>query len=364
MNIGVLGAGQLAQMLALAAVPLGHHIVCLDPSSHPCAKNVAPVITARFDDLVALQQFASQVDVITFETENIPSTTLDFCQTIKPVSPSQLALRTCQDRLLEKEFCQALGIPTADYWVINNFNDLEAAVAICHGPCILKTRRFGYDGKGQISIPMKSDLHAIWETCSKHNLILERKILFDRELACLGVRDHTGRCQIYPLTENQHIEGILHLSMPVESTDALEQQAHEYFSKLMQAFDYIGILAIEMFQVDDHLIVNEIAPRVHNSGHWTIEGAAHSQFNNHIRAITHMPLGECSPIGYNAMINAISTMPDIAALSKIPCTHWHDYGKTPRLKRKLGHATLHCSSREALQEYLSMVLKISPFDRR
>lgn len=363
MRIGILGAGQLAQMLSLAAIPLGHEVVCMDPTDQPSAHNVATIIKADFNDRIALERLASSVEVITFETENIPVQTIDFCQSLKK-TPNRLALEITQDRWLEKEYCRKLKIPTADYWLIKTPDDLKRALGTCDGPSILKTRRFGYDGKGQITLAANTDVTDVWKTFGNHDLILERKISFDRELSCFGARDQRGNSCIYPLTENQHIDGILHCSQPRQNLNqALYQQAHDYLNKLMESFNYIGVLAIELFQVGDQLIVNEMAPRVHNSGHWTIEGAACSQFENHIRAITDMPLGSCDPMGYSAMVNAISVEPDIMALCQIPYTHWHSYGKTPRLKRKLGHATVHCLTQDELKKQLNQVCTLPPFDR-
>lgn len=364
MKIGILGGGQLARMLTLAAVPLGHQTLCIDPNPNSGAKALTTVLCADFTCQATLDKFVAEVDVITIETENIPTTTLKFLQQHKPVYPSLLALQTCQDRLLEKQFCQSLNLPTANFWTIESLDDLQSACSESGFPALLKTRRLGYDGKGQLIIRSSADIEPIWNQSQQHDLILEQWIHFDREVSCIGVRGIDGDMEIYPITENHHIDGILHTSTaPAKNITTIQTIAHHYLSTMMAAFNYVGALAIELFQVGDQLVINEMAPRVHNSGHWSIEGAACSQFENHIRAITAMPLGQCAPIGYSVMINAISELPDCNLVLKIPFSHWHDYGKTPRANRKLGHATIHCNDANILETSLTELTTLKPFNR-
>ena len=362
MKIGILGGGQLAQMLALAAIPLGHEVVCITSDPQAPAKCVAEVLLAALTDNEALLQFVKQVDVITFETENIPSATVHFLAQYKPVYPSILALETCQDRLLEKEFCQKLGIPTAAFWKVDSLQELQQACEQSSLPAILKTRRLGYDGKGQYRIKAPADIPQIWQQSPQQDLILEAWIPFERELSCLGARDQHGNIVTYALTENYHSQGILHISKaPATAPKNLQALAYDYLTTILNQWDYVGVLAIELFQVGDNLILNEIAPRVHNSGHWTIEGSYCSQFENHIRAITSLPLAIGSALGYSTMINALGTHPDSQQLLNIPYTHWHDYRKTARDQRKLGHVTIHTLDQAMTAASVTKVLQLAPF---
>jgi len=365
MKIGILGGGQLARMLAQAATSIGYQTLCIDPNPVASAKAVTQVIHAELTDKQALSQLAKDVDVITFETENIPQTTIDFIATKIPLSPDPNALKICQDRFLEKNFCNKLNIPTADFWKVDSFNDLLEAIEQCGYPALLKTRRFGYDGKGQFKITAPDELHTVWQDCQQKDLILEHWVDYRKELSCLGVCTNQQKFATYPIIENHHINGILHTSTVANDCSPLIRQlAEQYTQKIMEKFNYCGVLAVEFFQLNNEkLIVNEIAPRVHNSGHWTIEGASCSQFENHIRAVTNLPIGSCAAIGYTTMINAIGTLPSLQEMLAIRDCHWHAYGKAARPKRKLGHATIHSENFENLQNSLSKALLIKPFDR-
>ena len=365
MKIGILGGGQLARMLALAAIPMGHSVLCLDPAKDACAKDATTVLTGDFDDMALLDHFASQVDVITLENENIPTQTIEHLKQTTRVYPDEKALSVCQDRLHEKQSCQQYDLPTPRFWEINIRDDLIQALKESRYPAVLKTRRFGYDGKGQYVLKSDDDIESAWEKLGNRELILEAWVPFTRELSFIGVRNTKGDFQFYPLTENHHIDGILHRSIaPAKAHLKLQIQAKKYLTTLMNAFDYVGVLAVELFEVDGTLLINEMAPRVHNSGHWTIEGAAISQFENHVRAITGMPLGCCDPIGFSAMVNAIGSEPDTNQLLAVSCSHYHTYAKMPREGRKVGHVTVHTSYYSELTSHLKDVEVIPPFNRR
>ncbi len=364
MKIGILGGGQLAHMLSLAATPMGIKTLCIDPTPNVCASQITDVITADLSDKTSLSEFASQVDAITIETENIPLETAKWAAKQKPFFPSLAALEISQDRLSEKTFCQKHEIPCPTFWPIHSISDLEQATRQSGFPAVLKTRRFGYDGKGQYLLQQKKDIAIAWQQLNNSELILEQWINFQREVSCLAVRDQQGNIQFYPLTENQHIDGILHCSLAPFNDDTLQQQAQQYTQDILTSLNYIGILAVEFFQVGNKLLFNEMAPRVHNSGHWTIEGAATSQFDNHVRAIAGLPLGNCCAIGVSAMLNCISHEPVAKNVLNIPYSHWHTYGKTARANRKLGHVTLHTVNEKELTLSLKQLNQIEPFATR
>ena len=364
MKIGILGGGQLARMLSLAAAPMGITTLCLDATPNVCASHVTDVITADLSDQTSLSEFAYQVDAITIETENIPIETAKWVAEQTPFFPSLTALEISQDRLSEKSFCQQHDIPCAAFWPIHSLVDLEQATQQSGFPALLKTRRLGYDGKGQYLLQQKADMVTAWQQLNNDQLILEQWVNFQRELSCLAVRDQQGQICFYPLTENHHINGILHCAQAPFNDNDLQQQAKRHTSCLLTSLNYVGMLAIEFFQVENTLLFNEMAPRVHNSGHWTIEGAATSQFDNHIRAIAGLPLGQCRAIGFSAMLNCIGSEPDPKKTLNIPYSHWHSYGKTARANRKLGHVTLHTADEETLASSLKQLNQIEPFATR
>ncbi len=341
MRIGILGGGQLAKMLAMAASPLGIDSLCLDPTADVSAKHCSTVITADYTDAKAIRDFAQQVDVITYENENIPSETLQLLSG-EQLIPSPLAITTCQDRLLEKNLFNKLGIATTQFRAVDSLAALQRACHELQLPTLLKTCRFGYDGKGQFLIKNEQDIELAWKTLANNHLILEQFIHFDQEVSIIAVRGNQKQTVFYPLTQNYHQSGILRRSVASFNNVALQQQAERYASALLDHFAYQGVLAIEFFVVGDQLLANEMAPRVHNSGHWTIEGSTCSQFENHIRAVCGLPLGSTAAPGYTAMYNCIGTMPDMHDILAKPFCHYHDYQKQARAQRKMGHITVHC----------------------
>jgi 5-(carboxyamino)imidazole ribonucleotide synthase len=350
-RVGILGAGQLGRMLALAGYPLGLCFRFMDASPDAPAGQMAECLTDSYMDEAALSRFADGLSVATYEFENVPVQSARLLESQVAVYPPPQALEVSQDRLVEKTFFNQLGIPTPQFMRVDSRDDLERAVAQIGCPAVLKTRRMGYDGKGQVLLHRVEDITAAWQAVGGAALILEQFVAFQREVSVLAVRGISGQMAFYPLVENQHRDGILRLSTPTDPVGrpadaALQAIAQDDASRVMQALNYVGVLAIEFFEVDGRLIANEMAPRVHNSGHWTIEGAQTSQFENHLRAIASMPLGSTDLRGYCAMLNLIGTLPDPAAVLAIPGAHLHLYAKAPRPNRKLGHITL-CAASEA-----------------
>ena len=363
-TIGVLGAGQLARMLALAGMPLGFKFLYVDPSHSSPASWLGEQIVAPFEDATALQKLADSSDLITYEFENIPVSVVRKLAQTRSVFPPTIALESSQDRLLEKQFFNQHGIDTAPFCPVDDQPSLEQAIAALKLPLILKTRRFGYDGKGQFLVKSLEDAITAFNQLGQKGIIAEGFVHFDRELSCIAVRGIDGATFFYPLVENFHHEGILRLSLApaqVHATD-LNLQASAQVGRILQALDYVGILAVEFFEKEGRLIANEMAPRVHNSGHWTIEGAETSQFENHIRAVAGLPLGDPKPRGFSAMINIIGSMPDASKVLKIPGAHLHDYSKEPRAGRKLGHLTIRADSLEELNRTLRENLDLLPLE--
>ncbi|MDF1613401.1 5-(carboxyamino)imidazole ribonucleotide synthase [Desulfurivibrio dismutans] len=338
-RVGIIGAGQLGRMLALAGYPLGLQFAMLDPNSAACGGQVAPLTVAAFDDQEALAALARQVDLVTFEFENVPVAALEFLADRVEVFPRPAVLETAQDRLREKECFAQLGIPTPAYRAVGSEGELQAAAAKLGLPAVLKTRRLGYDGKGQLVLRRESDLAAAWQVLGGAELILESFVSFAREVSQVAVRGRDGAMVFYPLAENTHRDGILHLSL-ARAGDPLQTLAEDYTRRIMEHFSYVGVMAFEFFQTEAGLVANEIAPRVHNSGHWTIEGAETSQFANHLRAILGWPLGSTELVGQAAMLNFIGELPATADLLQYPGLHLHAYGKSAAPGRKVGHATL------------------------
>ena len=363
-TIGVLGAGQLARMLALAGIPLGFKFLYVDPSPSSPASLLGEQIVAPFEDATALQKLAESSDLITYEFENIPVSVVRKLAQTRSVFPPPKALESSQDRLLEKQFFNQHGIATAPFYPVDDQPSLEQAIAVLKLPLILKTRRLGYDGKGQFLVKSLEDAITAFKELGQKGIIAEGFVQFDRELSCIAVRGIDGATFFYPLVENFHHQGILRLSLApalVHNTD-LNLQASAQVGRILQALDYVGILAVEFFEKEGKLIANEMAPRVHNSGHWTIEGAETSQFENHIRAVAGLPLGDPKPRGFSAMINLIGSMPDATKVLKIPGAHLHDYGKEPRAGRKLGHLTIRADSLEELNLTLLENLDLLPLE--
>jgi 5-(carboxyamino)imidazole ribonucleotide synthase len=359
-TVGILGGGQLARMLALSGAPLGLRFRVLDTVADACAGQFAPLIVGDYRDEAALAEFASQVDVATFDFENVPAESAQWLSERVPVFPNPSALSIAQDRLAEKTLFRKLGIPVPDFVDVTDRDALDAAVAKIGTPCILKTRRLGYDGKGQFRIKVPADVDAAWNALGVQattvGLILEAFVPFERELSVIAVRGRDGEFRTWPLTENWHVDGVLSASLaPARADDALANIAVAHARALGEALDYVGVFAVELFCHNGILLANELAPRVHNSGHWTIEGSETSQFENHLRAVLGLPLGDTRMIGHACMLNWIGTMPEAASVLREPGGHWHDYGKEPRAGRKVGHATLRTDVSAALVEALRRI---------
>lgn len=359
-TVGILGGGQLARMLALSGAPLGLRFRVLDTVADACAGQFAPLIVGDYRDKLALAEFASQVDVATFDFENVPAESAQWLSERVPVFPNPRALSIAQDRLVEKTLFRELGIPVPDFADVADRAALDAAIAAIGVPCILKTRRLGYDGKGQFRIKSAGDVDAAWDALGTQaetvGLILEAFVPFERELSVVAVRGRDGAFRTWPLTENWHIDGVLSASLaPARVDDALARTALAHARTLGEALDYVGVFALELFCRDGVLLANELAPRVHNSGHWTIEGSETSQFENHLRAVLGLPLGDTRMVGHACMLNWIGAMPDANAVLREACGHWHDYGKEPRAGRKVGHATLRAETAHELAEALTRV---------
>jgi 5-(carboxyamino)imidazole ribonucleotide synthase len=343
MTIGVLGAGQLGRMLALAGYPLGLDFLFLDPVTPASAARVAPQIEGPFDDVKVLQQLARESEVLTFDWENVPVEPLrELAQSgvEVPVCPPLPALETAQDRVLEKRLFEKLDIPTTRWAAVDSWLDLMRAAESIGLPGVLKTRRMGYDGKGQAVVKTSEDLERAWSTLSGAPLLYEELVAYDCEVSIIGARSRSGEIAIYPLNGNIHAQGILRLTRAPFGPQRWWRLAGQYLERVLTHFHYSGVLTIELFVRGGRLIANEMAPRVHNSGHWTIEGAVTSQFENHLRAILDLPLGECRAVGHCAMINLIGELPPLASILAHPGAHLHAYDKQPRPGRKVGHCTL------------------------
>ena len=354
MTIGILGGGQLGYMLALAGYPLDFHFRFLDPSPQAPVGRIASRVTAEYTDFEALEKFAHGLALVTYEFENVPVEAARFLQKLVPVYPSTQALETAQDRRSEKLLFQKLGIPTTEFAVVNSADELDQAVRKIGLPGVLKTCRLGYDGKGQWVLLNREDVERIKKEVRSAPLILEKFVKFSRELSILAVRARDGATSFYPLVENHHRGGILRLSLAPAPRlpEALQHEAEDAARRVLEALDYVGVLAIELFECDGRLLANEMAPRVHNSGHWTIEGAVTSQFENHLRAVSGLPLGVTRTLGFSAMLNLIGELPDANELLAVADAHLHLYGKAPRPGRKVGHVTLRADSVEQLERRL------------
>jgi 5-(carboxyamino)imidazole ribonucleotide synthase len=340
LHVGVIGAGQLGRMLALAGYPLGIHCTFLDRSAAAPAAQVAPILIGELEDPAQLAALAAGSDVVTFDWENISGRALAPVEKLSRVRPPRQALEVSQDRLTEKALFSKLRIPVAAHAAVDSKQQLLRAVARLGLPGVLKTRRMGYDGKGQLVVKNAAHVDAAWDAMGGPGLIFEKFQAFSRELSLVGARSATGQTVFYPLSANVHEGGILHYSIAPYSNRRLERSAHAYLKRVMNALSYVGVLTIEFFVVKGRLVANEMAPRVHNSGHWTIEGCVTSQFENHLRAICDLPLGSTRALGHTAMINFLGTLPDRDTLLGVEGLAFHDYGKEPRPGRKLGHCTI------------------------
>lgn len=361
MTVGVLGGGQLGRMLALAGAPLGERIVALDPTPGSPTGHVGELIVGPYDDRASLAELAARSSVVTYEFESVPVQAVRALEELgATVLPPAGALEVAQDRFLEKSFFERLGIPTAPFARVTTREEIATALGRIGLPAVLKTCRFGYDGKGQAVLRAASDIDGAWRAVREAPSIVERFVPFDRELSILAVRGRDGSAATYALTENHHHGGILRVSYaPAPNvTDAVRTTAAGYAERIVSELGYVGVLALELFSVGDELVANEMAPRVHNSGHWTIEGAETSQFENHLRAVLGLPLGATACVGASAMINVIGKAPDRAALLAVEGAHVHLYGKEPAAGRKLGHVTVRGASHEAIAEKVARVRAI------
>ena len=362
-RLGILGGGQLARMMALAAAPLGVPVVALDPSREACAGQVAPLVVGGYDDRDALESFGERIDVVTFDFENVPAGSGDWLRSRVAVQPGPDALATAQDRLSEKRLFRELGIPVPPFADVDSRETLARAVADIGVPSILKTRRLGYDGKGQFRLRPEAGegvVDAAWaalgDQAARTGLVLEGFVPFDFELSVIAVRGRDGDFRTWTPTRNWHVDGVLSASLAPAGLDPeLEAKAIAHARRLAEALDYVGVFALELFCRDGELLANEMAPRVHNSGHWTIEGAETSQFENHVRAVLGLPLGSTATRGHACMLNWLGEMPDATPVLAQPGGHWHDYGKSPRAGRKVGHATLRADSAAELATALETV---------
>ncbi|GAB2792601.1 5-(carboxyamino)imidazole ribonucleotide synthase [Halomonas shantousis] len=354
MRIGIIGGGQLGRMLAQAGAPLDMHFTFLDPSRSACATRHGRHIEADWRDAAALEQLIVDSDVVTFEFENVPADAVTRLAEQRPAFPPAAALATARDRWAEKSLFRSLEIPLPPVAKIDSQADLDAAIAKIGLPAVLKTRTLGYDGKGQKVLRENADAVGAFAELGEVPLVIEGFVDFDYEVSVIAVRGRDGERRVWPLVRNEHRQGMLHRSTP-QPDHVLQALAEEYAGRVLDALDYIGVMAFEFFVVGDTLLANEIAPRVHNSGHWSIEGATTSQFENHLRAIAGWPLGATERLVPCAMLNVIGAFPDREAVLAVPGTRWHDYGKAPRPGRKIGHVTVLAASDTQLAERLGQV---------
>ena len=357
-TIGILGGGQLARMLVLAGAPLGVRFTVVDSAEDACAGQVAPLIRADWRDFGALEKFARDIDVATFDFENVPAETAQWLTQRTQVFPNPRALAIAQDRLAEKTLFGECGLATPAFAPVETRADLENALRTVGAPAILKTRRLGYDGKGQFRLKSADDADAAWGAlgANTHGLILEAFVPFECEVSVVAVRGRDGDFRTWPLTRNWHSDGILSASLaPAHVDDATVRAAFAHARTIAEKLDYVGVFALELFLHKGELLGNEMAPRVHNSGHWTIEGAVTSQFENHVRAVLGLPLGDTFALGRACMLNWIGELPDANAILRESDAHWHDYGKSPRAGRKVGHATVRARDDETLAKTLQRI---------
>ena len=340
MHVGILGGGQLARMMILEGSPLGLEFSVVDPAEAPCAAGLCSFRQAEFDDPAALNWLADHCDVVTFDFENVPTPAMRTLADRVAVYPPPEALAVGQDRLSEKRLFEELDIPVGQYRAIDTRADLLAAVDELGFPLVLKTRRFGYDGKGQALLREPEDLERAWQRLGDHALIAEQFVDFNAECSVVAVRGQNGEIRYWPLSRNVHREGMLTATLAPWDRSDLFAQARSYSQALLEHLDYVGVLALELFVTPEGLLANELAPRVHNSGHWTLDGAVTSQFENHLRAVTGLPLGSTAARGSSLMLNIVGQRPDPALTLGHESVHLHDYAKSERPGRKIGHMNL------------------------
>ncbi len=353
-RVGIVGAGQLGRMLALAGYPLGIDCTLLDTSDDAPGAQVATAVLGELGDPAALAKLAERVDVVTLEIENVEVTALQSLRGRIDVFPPPPAVAAAQDRLAEKTLFRSLGIPTAEFVTIDSASDAEGAARL-GWPAILKTRRMGYDGRGQRVVNSPEALADAWRELGAVPSIAEAFVAFDREVSLIAVQGARDERVFYPLSENVHRNGILASTVAPYADARLQEQAEQWLTAIMRTLDYRGVLTVEFFHTQDGLVANEMAPRVHNSGHWTIEGAVTSQFENHLRAVLGWPLGDASARGHAVMLNLLGRLPQRDPVLRIAGAHLHDYGKSPRPGRKVGHITLVDTDRARLLKRLEPV---------
>lgn len=357
MTIGVVGGGQLGRMLALAGIPLGQKFLFLDRSADTPAGQIAPSLVGEFTDRKLLRALAARSEVLTFDWENVSLEGLRALGKATRIAPPLAALAMSQDRIAEKRLFAKLDIPTTRYAAVDSVPSLVRALRAVGLPGVLKTRRLGYDGKGQAVVRTIEDAWHGYEKLRGAPLIYEEFVPFDFEVSIIGARSRNGELAIYPLNRNLHRDGILRLTRAPFGLPTLQRLAARHLRSVLEHFRYEGVLNIEFFVRRGKLIANETAPRVHNSGHWTIEGAATSQFENHLRAILGLPLGATTARGHAAMINLIGTLPARELVLATPEAHWHDYGKESRPGRKVGHVTVLADSAARLDAAARKLLR-------
>ncbi len=360
MKIGIIGAGQLGRMLALAGYPLGLQFHFLDRAADTPGGQVAPILVGDFEDTGKLVELTRRVDVVTFDWENVSATGLAAISSHAPVWPPPQSLATSQDRLLEKQLFRQLRIATPQFAPIDSREDLVRATTRIGLPGVLKTRRGGYDGKGQFVLRSAVDIDRAWQELQGQALIYEQFVDFTREVSIIGARSTAGEVRVYPLCANAHRDGILRYTTAPHVNRSLQKQAEAALRRVLGHFDYAGVLTIEFFVVAGKLLAGEMAPRVHNSGHWTIEGAVTSQFENHLRAILGWPLGSTAAVGHSAMVNFIGALPERTRCLREANLFFHDYGKEPRPRRKVGHCTINEPSAARRDAHLHRLLKKLP----
>lgn len=364
-TLGIVGAGQLGWMLGLAARELGLDVAYLDPNPESPGRSVGPLTVAAFDDAAALRDFAAACDRVTYEVESVPVESVRLLAELVDVDPAPDVLEDAQDRLREKRLFERLGIPCAPYAPADGPDAVVAAGTTLGWPVVVKSRAAGFDGRGQRFCDGPDDVPTAWDELGASEVVVEAVVPFDREVSIIACRGRDGDVVAWPLVENHHRDGILRLSIaPAPATSpALQQQAEAYARAVLELFDYVGVVTIEMFQVGERLVANEIAPRVHNSGHWTIEGSATSQFTNHVRAVCDLPLGATDTEGDAAMINMIGEPFGPESVERIAAHDWsvlHDYGKAPRPGRKIGHLTITAADRTQLEDRLARFEDLLP----
>jgi len=357
MHVGILGGGQLGRMLALSARELGLEVTVVDPNPDAPAQVAARHVVADYASTEAMLALRA-VDVVTYEFENVPEEATRLLAAHVPVHPSPIALAVAQDRLSEKTTFQALGIDTPRYVQVGSEQDVMRAFAEL-GPLVLKTRRFGYDGKGQVVVRTAEAARTAFAAIGAAPAIAEELLSFEREVSALVCRARDGQIAAYPVTHNVHRQGVLAISeAPAGIPSELGERALAAASRLAEHFGYVGVLALELFCVDGRLLANEFAPRVHNSGHWTLEGAKTSQFENHLRAVCGLPLGSAELLLPSVMVNLLGRVPEAARLLALPDVHLHDYGKAPRAGRKVGHVTARAPTPEEARRIADEIERI------